>query len=282
MTDYFAYNPGTSVVPEGHFKISPSRLSKFLDTTASWYRECVLGEEAMFTGSTASYLGTCVHGIAARYDDLQKSGEVLLPIDHEAVEAFIDSIDDPEVNKDHIRYQYPIMAQALIDQYTSQTRGESEEFFYQEVIPGFGVGGSIDRITLCDDGEEEVVDYKTTSDLSAPTRVKREYYFQLMAYVWLLRAKGRKVKRFRIVYVTTDITGRISETTGKPLKDYPTTVTSIVHEVTNDDMELIDGVLRLVAESVKAFKEKPELRHLLAQDMRMKVRTSSSIFKKQP
>ena len=103
-----------------------------------------------------------------------------------------------------------------------------------------------------------------------------------MAYVWLLRALGRKVKRFRIVYVTTDVTGRISETTGKPLKDYPTTVTSIVHEVTNDDMELIDGVLRLVAESVKTFKEKPELRHLLAQDMRMKVRTTANIFKKQP
>ena len=67
MKDYFTYNPGN--LPEGSFKISPSQLSKFFDTTAQWWREHYLNEAPEFTHSTASELGTCVHAAAAMYFD---------------------------------------------------------------------------------------------------------------------------------------------------------------------------------------------------------------------
>lgn len=266
MTNYFGYYEGLNELPEGSFKISPSRLSRFLDSTSGWYRECVLGEGAAFTGSTASHLGTVVHGLAEMY---HKTGVV----DYVLAEAYIDSINDPEVDKAYIRSQYPGMSQLLNSQFVANKGGKSEVFLHHEIIPGFVVGGSVDLLL-----PDEVVDYKTTNSKTAPTAVKREYWFQQMAYVWMARQKGMNISRFRLVYITTADVNRISETTGKPLKDYPSTISSVVHDVTAEDLEIIDSVLRLVAESVRAYKEKPELRHLLAQDMRLKEHTS--IFKK--
>lgn len=259
---YFSYYEGENDMPEGAFKISPSRLSRFFDDTSNWYRECLLGEDPAFKGSTSSHLGTVVHGLA---EMMNKTGTV----DHKLAEDYINSITDPEVDVDYIRLQYPAMSAALNHQFVSGRQGQSEPFLYHEVLPGIGVGGSIDL--LC---PTEIVDYKTTGALNAPNKIPRNYYFQQMAYVWLARNKGMDIKTFRIVYVTTNQVGRVSETTGKPLKDYPTTVTSIVHEVTSSDLEIIDSVIRLVAESVKAFKEQPKLRHLLAQDMRLKERST--------
>lgn len=260
--DYFSYNEGKDLMPEGAFKISPSRLSRFFDDSANWYREALLGEEPKFTGSTSSVLGTCVHGLAAMHTQ-----EGIF--DESKVEAYLDTITDPEIDLNHIRRQYPIMSRKLVDQFTSRTAGQSELFFYEEVLPGIGVGGSIDL--LC---PTQVVDYKTTGSLSAPDKVSRNYYFQQMAYVWLARKKGYNIDSFKIVYITTHETGRKSETTGKPLKDYPCTVTEVIHRVTGEDMLLIESVIKLVAESVQAFKEKPEIRHLLAKDYRLKERTS--------
>lgn len=260
--DYFSYNEGKDLMPEGAFKISPSRLSRFFDDSANWYREALLGEEPKFTGNTSSVLGTCVHGLAAMFT--QES-----IFDESKVEDYLNTITNPEIDLNYVRRQYPIMGRKLVDQFTSRTTGQSELFFYEEVLPGIGVGGSIDL--LC---PTQVVDYKTTGSLSAPDKISRNYYFQQMAYVWLARKKGFSIDSFKIVYITTHQTGRKSGVTGKPLKDYPCTVTQVVHRVTDDDMILIESVIKLVAESVQAFKEKPEIRHLLAKDYRLKERTS--------
>ena len=259
---YFSYYDGADDLSKDVFKISPSRLSRFFDDTSNWYRECLLGEDPLFTGNTSSVLGTVVHGLAEMF---HKTGAV----DYSLAEDFLDTITDPEVDTAFIRTQYPAMSEALITQFVRGQVGTAEPFLHHEVLPNISVGGSIDL--LC---PTEIVDYKTTSQLSPPTRIPRNYFFQQMAYVWLARQKGMDIKTFRLVFITTNITGRISDVTGKPMKDYPTTVTSLVHEVLPSDLELIDGVIRLVADSVKAFKERPDIRHLLAQDMRLKERTT--------
>lgn len=259
---YFSYYEGKELLPEGAIKISPSRLSRFFDDTSNWYRETLLGEAPVFQGSTSSHLGTVVHGMAEMF---KKTGAT----DANLAEEYIDSIKDFEVDKNFIRSQYPVMSETLIREFVSQVGGESEPFEHKEIIPGVHLAGSIDLLL-----PEEIVDYKTTNQLTVPTKVPRNYYFQQMAYVWLARKKGLDIKRFRIVYITTNIVGRVSEKTGKPLKDYPTTVTSLIHEVTPQDLEIIDNTLRLVADSAKAFVDDPKLQYLLAQDLRLKKRTT--------
>lgn len=268
---YFEYNSGVGDLPEGAFKISPSQLSRFFDDTSNWWREMVLGESAVFQGNTGSYLGTVVHGLANMYVDTRD-------INTAEAEKFIRKITNPDVDKSFIASQFETMSEALIEQYLKTIDLDActaEEFMFHPVMDNVVVGGSIDLRT-----PEEIVDYKTTNELSPPKSVKRSYYFQQMCYVWMARQKGYSIKRFRLVCVTTNQVGRISETTGKPMKDYPTTVTSLVHEVTDEDMLLIDGVLKLVAESVKCWQKHPEMRHLLAQDMRLKVKPKLDIFGK--
>lgn len=252
---YFGYNPGD--VPEDAFKISPSQLSRFFDETGKWVREFLL-DEVGFEGNTASNLGTVVHGLAAMF---KETGHA----DFSLAEEFIDSIETEGIDKNYIRQQYGKMYSALERDFLVNAVGTPELFLKYQISPKVWLGGSIDLLN-----NEEVIDYKTTSAKYAPDSVKRSYYFQQLCYVWMARQLGYPVKRFRLVYVTTEIDGGISEKTGKPLKSYPCTVSSVVHEVTNEDMEMIEGVLKLVADFVTAWKQYPELRHVLAQDYRLK------------
>ena len=73
----------------------------------------------------------------------------------------------------------------------------------------------------------------------------------------------------------------MSEKTGKPLKDYPSEVSVVTEEVTQDNLDLIGSCLQLVAESVQTWHDKPELRHLLAQDLRLKPKPKPITFNKE-
>lgn len=260
---YFSYNSGGNDVPEGAFKISPSQLGKFFSETPTWYREHVLDEGASFTGNTSSVLGTCVHAMAEMYFKERRT-------DYSLVEAFLNTVEDPDIDVMYIRQQYPMMAETLINSVVCNfsKEGKAEPFLWTEIIPGYGVGGSIDMLQPAD-----VFDYKTTGALSPPTKIPKNYWFQQMTYVWLARKHGYNVERFHLDFITHHTVGRVSPKTNKPMKDYPSTHTRLTHVVSNDDLLIIDNVLQLVAESAKAFKEQPGIRHLLAQDLRLKQAT---------
>ena len=82
------------------------------------------------------------------------------------------------------------------------------------------------------------------------------------------------------MFITTSDTGRVSEKTGKPLKSYPSTCTVVTEQVTEQGLELIGSCLAIIAESVNAWNKQPELRHLLAQDSRVKVKPKPITFNK--
>lgn len=272
MKDYFTYNV-SSTIPDTAFRISPSQLSRFLDSTSQWYREMLLDEAPAFTGSTASYLGTCTHACAAMYFD---NGF----IDHTAISTYINSIKDPEVDKAVIRQQYPIMADVLIRDFLSKTKGTHSELFVStEIAPNVYAAGSID---LYDEKRATVYDYKTMGSLDSarvPTTVPRSYYFQQLCYAYILRKNGHKVDYCKLIYVSRDNTGRISEKTGKPLTDYPSTVSVVTHQITDEDMQIIENTLKLIADSVILWNSNPELRYILMQDYRLKLPPPRTLFK---
>lgn len=268
--DYFSYNPGTGIIPEGDFRISASQVSRYFDSTTSWFREFLLGEEG-FTGNTATELGTCVHAAAEMF---VREGT----IHNDAIEEYIENLGN-DIDKRFIMSQYPGMASTLLAMYLEQNMPEKTELFLaKEIIPNIWAGGSIDNLTKLPDGTYAIVDYKTTSSKTAPTKVARSYWFQQCLYVWLARHHGYQVNSFRLVYITTNELNRVSEKTGKPLKDYPSTVAVLEHLVTDTDIEIIENTVNLIAESVKAWKEQPEIRHLLAQDYRLKPKPKRKLF----
>ena len=265
MKDYFTYNPGN--LPEGSFKISPSQLSKFFDATAQWWREHYLDEAPAFEGSTASELGTCVHAAAAMYFDTKT-------VDKQAILNYIDSLPS-SIDKTEIKTQLKPMVDTLINSFCVRSpMTHSEEFVSHEVLPGIYVAGSIDGYN-----HTTIFDYKTTSSKTIPTSFPRTYYFQLMTYAYILKQQGLDITTLKLLYITRTIDGGYSDKTGKKLKDYPSTYGELVHQITDTDWSLIEGCIKLIAESVQAVKSNPELLYLLAQDYRLKPPPKPILFK---
>lgn len=279
--NYFQYNDGKDIT-KGAFRISASQVSKFFDTTSQWYHEHLLGAEG-FAGNTATELGNCVHvGI----EMFVRDGK----IDYEAIETYLDTLNNPDIDVAHIRNQYGPMLDAVIPYVRRNRPTEVEKFVFHEILPGIGAGGSIDALrgpmkeledgTIVYPDGVTIMDWKTTGVKTPPTKFSRNYWFQQMTYAWILKQQGINVKWIKLVYITQNETGRVSEKTRKPLKDYPSQVSSVTEEVTEDALELIGSCLRLIAESVKTWNEQPELRHLLAQDMRLAPKKKPILFKK--
>jgi hypothetical protein len=269
--DFFEYNNGEEVT-KGAFRISASQLSKFFDQTSAWYHENLLGEEG-FTGSTASMLGTVVHAGIEMY---VTSGEV----DYEALEDRVLSIDDEEIDTGRILSQYQHMIDAALPYVDNNMPEEVEKFIFHELLPGIGAGGSLDAIKgLKDPHGATIMDWKTTSSKTAPVKFSRNYWFQQMCYAWVLKQQGVNVRYIKLVYITASDVNRVSEKTGKQLKDYPSIVTEVVEEVTDSGLELIGSCLQVVADSVKTWNDQPELRYLLAQDGRLRPTKKPVLFK---
>ena len=271
MTDYFSYNDGKGIVPDGAFRISPSQVSRYFDQTSQWYREFLLGEKG-FQGSTASELGTIVHAAAAMYFDHQC-------VYGKQIEDYLDSITDPEIDKSIIREQYPIMIETLINEFLSTNLGtHSEQFLWHEVLPGIGVGGSIDNY---DKNKATITDFKTMGSLDKarlPKSFPRAYWFQQMLYAWLMIKNGFKVDYVRLAFVTRNNTGRFNDK-GKALKDYPSEVYTLIEQVTDESLEIIDGCVNTIAHSVQLWQNHPELRFALAQDWRLRAPEKPKLFK---
>lgn len=263
--NYFEYNDGKDIT-NGAFRISASQVSKFFDRTSEWYHENLLGEVG-FTGNTATKLGTVVH---AGIEMFIKTGDV----DWEALYNYVMAIDDPEIDKDFILSQYEIMISTALPFVERMQIKEAEKFVFHEILPGIGAGGSIDAVV-----GNSIVDWKTTSSKNPPTSFSRAYWFQQMTYAWVLKQQGIDIHFIRLAYITTADVGRVSEKTGKPLKDYPSTFSVVVEEVTEENLELIGSCLNVIAESVQTWNEKPELRHLLAQDGRLRPKPKPILFK---
>ena len=263
---YFEYNNGDDVT-KGAFRISASQVSKFFDETSNWYRQQLMGEKG-FEGSTASHLGTTVHAGIEMFVD---NGEP----DWAALEKHVLSIEDPQIDKSVILDQYPHMINAVLPFVEANMPTEVEKFIFHEILPGIGVGGSIDALR-----GDTIIDWKTTSAKSPPKSFSRNYWFQQMVYAWVLRQQGIHIRFLKLVFITRSETGRVSEKTGKPLKDYPSTYSVVTEEVTEDKLDLIGSCLRLIADSVDKWNKEPDLRYLLAQDMRLKTKPKPILFGK--
>ena len=139
------YNDGKNIVGEGNFRIGASGISRYFTSTSSWFTENLTTLGKPFLGNQGSITGTILHGLAEAY---LKDDELT----EEAISNYIIKqstiIDDLDTN--YIYEQYPIMWNTLklwLDSNVYKAGAISEEFVYKELLPGIGVGGSIDFYT---------------------------------------------------------------------------------------------------------------------------------------
>ncbi len=181
----------------------------------------------------------------------------------ERVEEFLATIDDPNVNKDTIRELWFNMGSMLVTETVLQEDIEivgTEEFKYERLNDDVYVGGTYDSLIkdkadysgtgLC------VVDYKTAA--SKPQGISRKYRWQAYAYAYMLTKAGKNITAIQLSYVV------------RPTKTLPVRYFEFKEPYTEENHAFIESLLSLIAESVSKFKSDPSLRHLLAQDMRLK------------
>lgn len=128
-------------------------------------------------------------------------------------------------------------------------------------------------------GSGTITDYKTTSLTSPKDSIPYNYKLQLLCYAYIYRSLGFTVDRIQIVWITQPDINRVSEKTGKPLKDYPCQVIPVTYVLQEGDWNLIDSILNLVAESVEADKTTPALRHIIWKDYRLKTRPKNMFLR---
>jgi hypothetical protein len=173
----------------------------------------------------------------------------------------------PNLDVQYIVNQYPTMAAVAIDYLKSINLTDviSEEFMHLELLPEIHVGGSCDLYT-----STTVFDWKTFSSTQPPKSISYPYRMQLLTYAAIKIAQGVPIKYISTINISTEIVGEISPKTGKQFKSYPSDITVLTEAITPEDLDMIRNVHTLIAESVQAFRDQPNLRHLLSQDLRLK------------
>lgn len=278
MTD-LDYISGSTAIPKDCFGISPSSLGRFFSEPHLWYREYFLNQPS-FTGCTATVLGTCMHYVAECsvkgeevnhleiykyiYEQCCRPSLEEFPADLDEALEFLLANARPEFDVYHIIEQYPIMSATLLDTVSTLLGTKAEELVATEVIPGVWAAGSIDLQCA-----SAIYDYKSTSALSAPKSIEYKHKLQLLTYAYIKQKTGTPIKTINIIYVTTNQVNRVG-TSGKPLADYPSTATILTHYVTAEDMEFIESLLKLVAETVLYVQANPSTAYLLFKDYRLK------------
>lgn len=279
MATELDYISGSTAIPKDCFGISPSSLGRFFSEPHLWYREYFLGQSS-FGQSTSTVLGTCMHYVAECsvkgkevdhleiykyiYEQCCRPSLAEFPADLDEALEFLLVNAKPEFDVYHIIEQYSIMSATLLDTIATLTPTKAEELVASEVIPGVWAAGSIDL--QCGSA---IYDYKSTSALSAPKSIEYKHKLQLLTYAYIKQKTGTPIKTINIIYVTTNQVNRVG-TTGKPLADYPSTATILTHYVTAEDMEFIESLLKLVAETVLYVQANPSTAYLLFKDYRLK------------
>ena len=245
------YYDGLDLLPEGNLKISPSGFADFFENTNQWFRENMLGESG-FQGNTSTHLGTVIHAYVEKCA-LNQSVDLF----HEEVEEYLETIVDPSVNKDEIRNLWLPLGSTLVNSFVeSHNPPEStEQFIHTEVIPGVSVGGTYDALRINAYGQLMVVDWKTAS--KKPSALSKKYQWQALIYCYILRKNGIKVDGYEVNFVS------------RATATIPPRGTQFAYIIQQSDMDFIESLLKLVAESMLAFKNHPTLRFLLAQDYRL-------------
>lgn len=236
---------------EDYFRISPSGASKFFSQTTQWYRENLMGEKG-FQGSTATILGTIVHFFA----ECAATGEA--PANADKVVAEYLNKQKIEYDRADVELHWRDMANVLNEEAVFPVQSKihsTEQFIHYKVTDGIYVAGTYDALLDNKNGTYTIRDYKTAA--KKPSSFSYDYKVQSLIYAWVMRKQGVNVTEIELQYVV------------KPTKTLPVRNVEFKYQVTEEDMNFIDNVINIIAKSVKCWKEQPEMRPLLAQDIRI-------------
>lgn len=241
------------------FVVKPSSIATFMDNPKAWYTTHIT-KENVFQGNTSTVLGSIVHGfIEAHYTGKE--------ITKEDVTEFLKQYEDnQDVDEWKILDSYEHMVKQWKKLYVPPAFEpkliESQIKFTPR--DGFCIGGSIDALF-----GDTLVDWKTTTSKKSSIG---DYKYQLLTYAYILRKTGVEVNNIQVVYMNTPEFNRVSEKTGKELADIVTEVRVITEPIKDEDIAMIEELLREIVGTVKQYKKTPNLAKWLFRENKLSYR----------
>lgn len=229
--------------------LSPSRVNDYQGCPRRFFYVKVLGINVEESDWNAANFGTAVHGVLEIALKNAKDSGSYPPI--EAVKAAFDKfLNGLYFTTEAKRGLYHKQGHKALDIYypafcqVPASRIEATEFSINDVQVGEDfITGKIDRIEKNTDGTYELYDYKTGKARSinqiAPGGEKEGYYNQLCFYKYAFeKLTGKKVSKVGLIFV----------------EDYQKSVSL---ELTNDDMQYIENLIKDTYTNIKALNFDP-------------------------
>lgn len=222
--------------------ISPSQASKFNDNIFECIQNIVL-KQITFKGNTSTLLGNCVHRVAELYYHYKGDSKLTHKHAMDEIPTYVRNVvipDDVEIDKNFILEQFPPMMETMLKYLTEY--GIPDE---SEVTLSLDLGDDIVlRGTYDAKQGTTLIDYKTTSVKNPQSKIPDYYHLQMLLYAYLLKQNGKTVSNLRLVWITQQEVNRISEKTGKLMKDYPSQFVVVNEKVTDEDLVEIEEFLQ--------------------------------------
>lgn len=205
--------------------------------------------------TTYSALGTIIHYCASQY--IKREVKTLK-------QDIIDYINSLPIicDKELILQKYSIMANTLFkwcDNILDCQKILTEKQFTYNLSEKIVLNGTCDLIL----NNNTLIDFKTTSQLSQITKMPDKYKTQLLSYIYLLQKNDIYIDYAKIVYITQPQLNKISEKTGKQLKDYPCQVYELGLPINDDSLIEIEETLNLINDSINFYLDNPEYKYLI-------------------
>lgn len=242
---------------EGKVGVSCSSIYSFTTNTKQFFD--IVNNRQIFSGNTYTALGTIIHYCASCYIN----GDIT-----NLKRDVIDYIDNlrGEYDKQYILTKYQMMANALFDwcdRYADAQIKRSEERFTYNLSERVVLNGTCDLIL----NNNTLIDFKTTKQTSPRTIMPENYEYQLLSYVYLLKKNGIEIDYAKLVFVTTPEINRVSEKTGKMLKDYPSQVYELGLCITDEKLAKVEETMKLINDSICFYLDNPEYKYLITHNM---------------
>ena len=242
-----------------YVRISPSSIANFFTNTRQWFGETLMDEPG-FKGSDSTILGNIVHYFAE-----QAGKGAVVSNASQLVSNYLDT--QICENRSEIESLWKDMSSVLIAGCITGKAKPAlvEHFSFSKLLPGIYVAGTCDALVPVGNGTYSIRDYKTTS--TKPSGIPYHYRLQAHVYAYLLSQQGYKISQIELQYVT------------RPTKTLPCRHFTFIEPFTDEDLQKVEGQLKLIAESIQIWQQQPELRYLLAQDYRLKPPPKPILFK---
>lgn len=237
---------------------SATQMWKFFNSPQEFALQVFEGQKT-FSGNTATVLGTLVHyALHGAMTGLDKE-QIIKDIEEYKLlqkEALKDELDLIECEK------WKDMANACIEYMSTSEpqfykNGKSEEHV-SYVKDNIELSGTIDLYY-----GDTIIDFKTTSKLSDYTEMTENYREQMYIYTWMLKQKGIDIRWITNVFIHVPFLNRVSEKTGKSLKDSPARAYKIVEEIDSEKLMIVERKINYVFESIDYVSKNPHLRKLV-------------------